>query len=49
MHKYCNKRLPAAYKRVLNKNTLNINSKESRQTRSESNLYFLFYKIDLTL
>ena len=47
MHKYCNKRLPAGYKRVLNKNILRLNSKESRQTRSESNLFFLLCKVDL--
>ena len=47
MYKYCNKHLPAAFERMLNKNTLRLNSKESWQTKSKSNLLLLFCKIDL--
>ena len=47
MYKYCNKHLPAAFERMLNKNTLHLSSKESRQTKSKSNLFLLFCKIDL--
>ena len=33
---------------MLDRNTLRLSSKESRQTRSKSNLFPLFCKIDLT-
>ena len=47
MYKYCNKYLPVAFERMLNKNILRLSSKESRQTKSKSNLFLLFCKIDL--
>ena len=48
MYKYCNKHLPAAFEGMLNKNTLRLSGKESRQTRSKSKLFPLFCRIDLT-
>ena len=42
MYKYCNNHLPAAFEGMLNKNTLRLNSKESRQTRRKSNLFPYF-------
>ena len=48
MYKYCNNHLPAALEGMLNKNTLRLNSKESQQIRSKSNLFPLFCRIDLT-
>ena len=47
-YNYCIKHLPAAFEWMLNKNTLHLSSKESRQTRSSLNLSPLFCKIDLT-
>ena len=47
MYKYCNKHLPAAFERMLNKNTLRLSSKESQQTKSKLNFFLLFCKIDL--
>ena len=47
-YKYCNNHLPAAFTGMLNKNTLRLSSKESRQTRSKSKLFPLFCRIDLT-
>ena len=41
--------LPAAFKGMLNKNTLLLSSKESCQTRSKSNLFPLFCTIDLNI
>ena len=48
MYKYCNNHLPAAFEGMLNKNTLRLSSKESRQTGSKSNFFPLFRRIDLT-
>ena len=48
MYKYCNNHFPAAFEGKLNKNALCLSSKESRQTRSKSNLFPLFCRIDLT-
>ena len=47
MYKYCNNHLLAPIEGMLNKNTLRLSSKESRQTRSKSNLFSLFCRIDL--
>ena len=47
MYKYCIKHLPAAFERMLNKNILHLSSQESQQTKSKSNLFVLFCKIDL--
>ena len=43
MYKYCVKHLPAAFEGMLNKNTLRLSSKESRQK-----LFSLFCRIGLT-
>ena len=48
MYKYCNNHLPAAFEGMLNKNILRLSSKEFRQTKSKSNLFPLFCRIDLT-
>ena len=48
MYKYCNSYLPTAFQGMLNKNTLRLSSKESRETRSKSKLFPLFCRIDLT-
>ena len=48
MYKYCNYYLPVAFEGMLNKNTLCLSSKESRQIRSKSKLFPLFCRIDLT-
>ena len=48
LYKYCNNHLPASFEGMLNKNTLRLNSKESRQARSKSKLFPLFCRIDLT-
>ena len=48
MYEYCNNHLLAAFEEMLNKNTLRLSSKESRQTRSKSKLFPLFCRIDLT-
>ena len=47
MYKYCNNHLPAAFEGMLNKNTLRLSSKESRQIRGKSKLFPLFCRIDL--
>ena len=47
MYKYCNKHFPV-FEGMLNKNALSLSSKESRLTRSKSNLFPLFCRIDLT-
>ena len=44
MYKYCNNHLPATFEGMLNKNTLRLSSKESRQTRRKSNLFPYFVK-----
>ena len=49
MYKYCNKQLSAGFEGISNKNTLRFSSKESRQTRSKSNLLPLFCRINLSL
>ena len=48
MYNFCNNHLPAAFEWMLDRNTLRLSSKESRKTRSKSNLFPLFCKIDLT-